>query len=143
MHTYNPLTLPETIAKIVQKMPTEDLNDCIYINRIWYKEICYELYKRRKNFNTKYYDLLEKLDRYHRKLDINDNEIEPIYNNALTIFEELVKVERYMLNKNIVFSKRIRNTILTNLEDYNYGNSLDLYDFGEDTFEYIKYLETM
>ncbi|CAG8845240.1 23011_t:CDS:1 [Gigaspora margarita] len=124
-------------------MPTEDLNDCIYINRIWYKEICYELYKRRKNFNTKYYDLLEKLDRYHRKLDINDNEIEPIYNNALTIFEELVKGEKYMLNKNIVFSKRIRNAILTNLEDYNYGNPLDLYDFGEDTFEYIKYLETM
>ncbi|CAG8822124.1 27770_t:CDS:1, partial [Gigaspora margarita] len=132
-----------TVAKIIQKMPTEDLNNCIYINRIWYKEICYELYKRCKNFNTKYYDLLEKLDRYHRKLDINDNEIEPIYNNALTIFEELVKVERYMLNKNIVFSKRIRNAILTNLEDYNYGNLLDLYDFGKDTFEYIKYLETI
>ncbi|CAG8657806.1 9703_t:CDS:1 [Gigaspora rosea] len=121
-------------------MLLEDLNNCICVNRIWYKEICRELYKRHKNFNTKYYNLLEKLDRCHRKSDINDNEIEPIYNNALTIFDELVKVERYLLNNNMIFSKRIRNAILSNIEDYNYGNPLDSYNFGEDTFEYIKYL---
>ncbi|CAG8850067.1 1145_t:CDS:1, partial [Gigaspora margarita] len=93
MYTFNLLTLPDTIAKIIQKMPTEDLTDCIYINRIWYKEICHELYKRRKYFKMKYYDLLEKLDRCYRGSDIDDNEIEPIYNNILTIFEELIKVE--------------------------------------------------
>ncbi|CAG8847756.1 18643_t:CDS:1, partial [Gigaspora margarita] len=82
-----------TIAEIIQKMLLEDLNNCICVNHIWYKETCYELYKRHKNFNTKYYDLLEKLDRCHRKLDINDNEIEPIYNNTLTILDGLVKVE--------------------------------------------------
>ncbi|CAG8663882.1 2729_t:CDS:1, partial [Cetraspora pellucida] len=93
MHIFNPLTLPDIISEIAQKMLLEDLNNCICVNRIWYKEICHELYKRHKNFNTKYYNLLEKLDRCHRKSDINDNEIEPIYNNALTIFDELVKVE--------------------------------------------------
>ena len=83
---------------------------------------------------------MEKLDRCHRKSDINDNEIEPIYNNALITFDKLVKVERYLLNKNMIFSKRIRNAILTNIEEDNYGNPLDSYNFGEDTFEYIKYL---
>jgi hypothetical protein len=140
MHTYNPLTLPEIIAEIVSKLSIKDLDNCIEINRTWYKEICRELYKRRKNFNTKYCDLLEKLDKCHRKSDINDNEIEPIYNNALITFDELVKVERCLLNKNMVFSKRIRNAILTNIEEDNYGNPLDSYNFGEDTFEYIKYL---
>ena len=140
MHIFNPFTLSETIVKIVQKMLTEDLNDCIYINRIWYKEICHELYKRRKYFNIKYHNLLEKLNRCYRGSYINDNEIEPIYNNALTIFDELVKVEKYLLNNNMIFSKRIRNAILSNIEDYNYGNPLDSYNFGEDTFEYIKYL---
>ncbi|CAG8538742.1 16541_t:CDS:2 [Gigaspora rosea] len=82
----------------------------------------------------------EKLDRCHRKSDINDNEIEPIYNNALITFDELVKVEICMLYNDIVFSKRIRNAILSNIEDYNYGNPLDSYNFGEDIFEYIKYL---
>ncbi|RHZ52565.1 hypothetical protein Glove_460g13 [Diversispora epigaea] len=99
-----------------------------------------EIDSMRKNFNTEYYDLLEKLDRCHRKSDINDNEIEPIYNNALITFDKLVKVERYLLNKNMIFSKRIRNAILTNIEEDNYRNPLDSYNFGEDTFEYIKYL---
>jgi hypothetical protein len=96
MHTYNPLVVPDTIAEIVSKLPLEDLDNCIKINRTWYKEICHELYKRRKNFNTKYYDLLEKLDRCYRKSDINDRKIEPIYNNALITFDELVQVERYI-----------------------------------------------
>ncbi|CAG8840677.1 13627_t:CDS:1, partial [Gigaspora margarita] len=98
---------------------------------------------RCKNLNIKYHDLLEKLDKCYRESDINDNKIEAIYNNALIIFDELVKVEMCMLNKNIVSSKRIINMILSNIEDYNYGNPLDSYNFGEDTFEYIKYLETM
>ena len=32
MHTYNPLTLPDTIAEIVSKLPLEDLDNCIQIN---------------------------------------------------------------------------------------------------------------
>jgi hypothetical protein len=40
----------------------------------------------------------------------------------------------------MIFSKRIRNAILTNIEEDNYRNPLDSYNFGEDTFEYIKYL---
>ena len=124
MHTYNQPTYTSRYYcwNRLKTSIREDLDNCIQINRTWYKEICHELYKRRKNFNTKYYDLLEKLDRCHRKSDINDNEIEPIYNNALITFDKLVKVERYLLNKNMVFSKRIRNAILTNIEEDNYGN---------------------
>ncbi|CAG8823882.1 25932_t:CDS:1, partial [Racocetra persica] len=93
MQTYNPLLISDTIAKIISNLLLENLDNCIQINHTWYKEICHELYKRHKNFNTKYYDLLEKLDRCYRKSNINDNKIELIYNNVLTIFDELVKVE--------------------------------------------------
>jgi hypothetical protein len=48
MHSYNPLTLPDTIAEITQKLPLKDLNKFCWINRTWYKEIQHELRKRWK-----------------------------------------------------------------------------------------------
>jgi len=57
MHIPKPLSIPEVIAITIKKLPVKDLDNCINLNQIRYKEICRELYMRRNQLMSKQWEL--------------------------------------------------------------------------------------
>jgi hypothetical protein len=70
MHTYNPLTLPDTISKIIQNQSLEELEKNCWINHTWYNEIKRELRKRWKSQVIKYGELEDEKNKMVRATDI-------------------------------------------------------------------------
>jgi hypothetical protein len=150
IHTYNILTLPDTISEVIRYLPLEDLDRLCWINKTWYKEIQHELRKRWKIQVFEFYKL--ELEQKEKKREVRerypDNEefqeymdqeymdqgiFRMYYKKLFETAKKQVEIERYMLINGMLYGQEkeiVKYNIqeITN-EEIPWGQILDSLDY--------------